>query len=204
MSTGTRIIQYTSFPASDAFNNDRAQFTEGLEKLKSVDGHLGSFWGAQVAEEGSKTGYLITIWQSAEHHKKFTSSDVFGAAISSLKSAAAGELTRFQFSGVRGSPIPGLQTAVTEFVVVKPNGGTSGEAVTAAANKAGDSFEQKGYPVALGQSVQGDGVYLVVIGWPSVAESRATVKQEPFATAIGGLSAIATLEIGHAVLDKHT
>ncbi|KAJ3994186.1 hypothetical protein F5050DRAFT_1713897 [Lentinula boryana] len=204
MSTGTKIIQYISFPASDAFIDNRYQFTDALEKLKPVDGHLGSFWGLQVAEEGGKTGYLVTIWESIEHHKKFTTSDAFSATLASFKPAAAGELTRFQFTGVRGSPIPGLQTAATEFVIVRPNAGTSGDAVTAAANKAGDSFEQKGYPVALGQSVHGDGVYIVVIGWPSVAESRATVKQEPFATAIGGLSSIATLEISHAVLDRHT
>ncbi|KAJ3894271.1 hypothetical protein GG344DRAFT_74181 [Lentinula edodes] len=204
MSTGTRIIQYTSFTASDAFINNRSHFTEGLEKLKTVDGHLGSFWGLQAAEEGAKTGYLVTVWESVEHHKKFTASDVFGVAISSLKAAAAGELTRFQFTGVRGSPIPGLQTAVTEFVIVRPNPGASGDAVTAAANKTGDSFNENGYPAALGKSVQGDGVYIVVIGWPSVAESRATVKKEPFASGIGALSALATLEISHAVLDKHT
>ncbi|KAJ4482042.1 hypothetical protein J3R30DRAFT_3456048 [Lentinula aciculospora] len=163
-----------------------------------------SFWGLQAPEEGAKMGYLITVWESAEHHKKFAGSDAFGAAMANLKPAAAGEITRFQFTGVRGSPIPGLQTTVTEFVIVRPNAGASGDAVTAAANKAGDSFNDNGYPAALGQSVLGDGVYLVVIGWPSVAESRATVKSEPYASAIGGLSAIATLEIGHAVLDKHT
>lgn len=67
-------------------------------------------------------------------------------------------------------------------MIVRPNPGASGDAVTAAANKTGDSFNENGYPAALGKSVQDDGVYIVVIGWPSVAVRVAHISDSPFLT----------------------
>ncbi|KAJ4466228.1 hypothetical protein J3R30DRAFT_3719487 [Lentinula aciculospora] len=203
-STGTKIIQYITFPANDVFINDRARFAGGLEKIATADGHISSFWGLQVPEEGAKMGYLITVWESAEHHKKFSASSLFETGMETLNQAASGELTRHQFIGLRGTPIPGFQSTTTEIVVVKPNAGVSKDTFKNAAYSLGDIFSSHGLPVALGKSVNGDDVYGVIIGWPSISESRTTVRSEPFASSIGSISSLATLELSHVNLNRHT
>ncbi|KIK51372.1 hypothetical protein GYMLUDRAFT_50606 [Collybiopsis luxurians FD-317 M1] len=168
MSTGSRVIQYATFVASDAFINHRDQFSERMSKVGTADGHISTFWGIQVPEEGAKMGYIITTWESADHYRRFRDTSLYILAMDTLKEASVGEASRHQFSGVVGSPGPGLQSDITEVVVVKPKAGVTGEEVKEAAQKLGEIFTGHGHPAALGESINGDGVYLIVVGWPSV------------------------------------
>lgn len=67
------------------------------------------------------------------------------------------------------APTPSFETAVTEVIVLTPNAGVARDTLAAAVGKASDVLNDLGHPSALGESVGGDGVYLIVIGWPSVA-----------------------------------
>jgi len=202
MSTGTKVIQFTTFPASEAFMENRAYFSTSLERIADANGLISSFWGLQVPEEGAKMGYLITVWDSSEHYRKFTTSDLFTSGMATLKEAAAGDLTRYQFIGVHGSPAPGLNASITEVVIVKPNAGISGTEIKEAAYSLSNIFNSHGHPAAFGESVNGDGVYLIVVGWPSVSESRTVVKTEPFASKIGAFESLAKLSLSHTNLDR--
>ncbi|KAE9401106.1 hypothetical protein BT96DRAFT_992465 [Gymnopus androsaceus JB14] len=199
----SKIIAFVGFTASESFVKDRAQFNEALAKIATVDGHVSSFWGLQVSEEGAKMGYIIAVWESTEHYKRFTTSEIFNQTFAILKTAAASEITRYQFTAVTGTPLPALQAEITELAVVKPKAGVSASAVTEATNRVTNTFNAHGHPAALGQSVNGDEVYLIVVGWPSVTESLANVKGEPFASLLVDFLSVADLERTHAVLDKH-
>ncbi|KAF9066129.1 hypothetical protein BDP27DRAFT_1330996 [Rhodocollybia butyracea] len=204
MSTGSKVIQCTYFDASDSFINNRNHFSEGLAMIAGVDGHISSYWGLQASEEGANKGYVISSWESVEHYKRFVGTDKYTDGLATLKSAAAGDLRRTQFAGVVGHPVPAMNAEVTEVVLVKPNAGVTGAQIKEAVYKLEAIFDNNGHPAALGESVDKEGLYIIFVGWPSVAESRSTVKSEPFASAIAEFTALASLEITHAVLDKHT
>ncbi|KIK52987.1 hypothetical protein GYMLUDRAFT_100545 [Collybiopsis luxurians FD-317 M1] len=204
MATGVKVIQCTAFEASNEYINNRGQYADAFAKIAHVEGHISSYWGLQVPEEGAKKGLIVTVWESSAHYNKFVGSDTYNSGVSSLKSAAVGELKRAQFTGVVGTPIPGLSAAVTEVVLVRPNAGVTADHIKDAAHKLYAAFESNGRPSALGVSTDQDGLYIVLVGWSSVSESRETVKKEPFASAIAAFSTLASQEITHATLDKHT
>ncbi|KAE9392813.1 hypothetical protein BT96DRAFT_924473 [Gymnopus androsaceus JB14] len=167
------VIQYTTFTATDAFVKDHHIVTDGLEMLKTAEGHVSSYWGVQVPEEGSKRGYLC---------------------MAVLKKVVAGDLVRHQFSHVVGaSPVAGMEANVTEFVYITPKEGVSDSAIKEAAEKLDDVFNANGHVAALGESVEGHGVYLIIVGWPS----------NLFVSPIVAFKAVANLEVTHAVLDEH-
>ncbi|KIK62746.1 hypothetical protein GYMLUDRAFT_72499 [Collybiopsis luxurians FD-317 M1] len=203
MSTGNRIIECNYFDASDAMLNNRGQFADALAQVHTVDGHLSAYWGVQVPEEGGKKGYVISVWESYEHYQKFASTDLFNKGLETLKIASAGDLKRASFKGAVGSPLPAMQAVITETVLVRPKAGVSGDQIKAAAQKLGDAFSSNGHHAALGESVDKDGLYLIMVGWASVAESRSTVKSEPYASAIAAFASLADLEVTHAILDQH-
>ncbi|KAE9392810.1 hypothetical protein BT96DRAFT_924471 [Gymnopus androsaceus JB14] len=186
------IIQYTVFPASNDFTKDQSRFKDALEALTSAEGHTSSFYGLQEEEE---------VWESVEHQKKFRESaqGKFSQLFNSLKEAVAGELVQHQFTSIKGTPLPGFESANTEFVIITPKDGVSLDQVKEMAFKAYDVWNGNGHPSAVNE---GDGMFLVTFGWDSTAHHVETVKNEPYHSFIGEFAAIAKFDISHANLKK--
>ncbi|KAF5393354.1 hypothetical protein D9757_000544 [Collybiopsis confluens] len=198
-----KALQCAVFEASDAFINNRAQFGNGLNRLSGVDGHIATYWGLQVSEEGSKKGIIITLWESSGHYEKFVGSDAHSGGWSILKSAATGDIKRAQFTRVTGATIPAADAAITQLALVTPNAGVAHDQVKEAGSKVYSAFESKNLPAVFGETTGQDGLFLYLVGWSSYEESRGTVKGEPFHTAITELRKIADLQVTHTVLDKY-
>ncbi|KAF5386306.1 hypothetical protein D9757_008582 [Collybiopsis confluens] len=200
----SHALQCAVFEATDAFVSNRAQFADGLNLLSGVDGHLATYWGLQVSEEGSKKGVILTLWEASGHYAKFVGSDSYNSGWSILKSAATGEIRRAQFTRVAGSTIPAADAGVTQLALVRPNSGSSQDQIKGAGTKVYSAFESKNLPAVLGETTGSDGFYIFLVGWSSYDESRSTVAGEPFASAIADLRKLASVDVTHAVLDKHT
>ncbi|KAF5345569.1 hypothetical protein D9757_013446 [Collybiopsis confluens] len=199
-----KALQCAVFEATDAFVSNRARFADGLNLLSGVDGHLATYWGLQVSEEGSKKGVILTLWETSGHYAKFVGSDSYNSGWSILKSAATGEIRRAQFTRVAGSTIPAADAGVTQLALVRPNSGSSQDQIKGAGTKVYSAFESKNLPAVLGETTGSDGFYIFLVGWSSYDESRSTVAGEPFASAIADLRKLASVDVTHAVLDKHT
>ncbi|KAF5383964.1 hypothetical protein D9757_006978 [Collybiopsis confluens] len=198
-----RALQCAAFEATDAFVNNRSQFADGINKLSGVDGHLATYWGLQVSEEGGKRGIILTLWETSGHYEKFVGSEAHTSGWSILKSAAAGEIKRAQFTRVAGSTIPAADAAVTQLALVSPNAGANVDQIKESGTKLFNAFESKGLPAVLGETTGSDGFYIFLVGWTSYNESRSTVAGEPFASGIANLRKLATVDVTHAVLDKY-
>ncbi|KAE9395232.1 hypothetical protein BT96DRAFT_997832 [Gymnopus androsaceus JB14] len=195
------IVQYTVFPASENFAKDRSRFKEALAALTSAEGHIGSFSGLQVEEEGSKNRYFITVWESVEHQKKFRESanEKLGEIYSFLKDAVPGEIVRHQFTLIKGTPLLGLESKNTELVIITPKDGVPFDRVKEIALKVRDVWDANGHPSAISE---GNGMILNIVGWTSTAHHLDTVKEEPYASIVNEFSAIGNFDMAHANLEK--
>ncbi|KAF9065027.1 hypothetical protein BDP27DRAFT_1366738 [Rhodocollybia butyracea] len=196
-----KILSCAYFDASDAYLNNRSHYDEALAKIGKVDGRIRSFRGIQVPEEGGKKGYIVTAWESAEHLKKFASTDDFTKASAIFQEAAVGEVRRSQIIGVVGAPVPPLEAAVTVVVLVHAKAGVSDDQIKVHAHKLAEAFNNVHHPYAFGESLGKDGRYLILGGWSSIAESRNAIKEEPYASSIAAFKELAEVEVTHAIFE---
>ncbi|KAJ3747166.1 hypothetical protein DFH05DRAFT_779350 [Lentinula detonsa] len=171
-----------------------------------------SFHGLQVAEEGPNNTYFISIWESSSLHRKFKEISMVNRETDIAKqfeplneavSVAGDQFFHHEFNVVKGTAIPGLESKNTEFVIITPKGGASFDKVREAGLKVRDILDSNGHPAAFAESVQGDGMFLMIVGWLSPAHHLNTVKEEPYVSVAKELREVGTFDISHANLTKN-
>ncbi|KIK57291.1 hypothetical protein GYMLUDRAFT_87011 [Collybiopsis luxurians FD-317 M1] len=198
------MIQHAVFPAPQGLFDDLSRFEEALGMLTKADGHISSYYGLQVEEEGSKNGYFISVWESAEHHKKFREDSNSAQVFRSIKQAVAGDhLVRRQFIPIKGTPFPALESKNTEFVIITPKDGASPEKVKEIALRVRDVWDREGHTAALSESAGDDVAFLMLVGWDSTAHHLETVKSEPYASLVSEFAAVGNFDMSHGNLKKH-
>jgi len=197
------IVQYTVFPDSE-LPEDRSPFTEALIALTTAEGHISSFSGLQVKEEGSKNRYFITVWESIEHREKFRESAATNPKLAQFyrsmnDNIAPEKLVRHRFTVLKGDPSVGLASENTEFVIITPKDGVSFDTLKETALRLRDVWDDNGHPSAI--SVE-EGMILNIVGWSSTKHHYDTVKEEPYAAIVKEFSAIGVFDMSHANMEK--
>ncbi|KAJ7505226.1 hypothetical protein B0H11DRAFT_2272779 [Mycena galericulata] len=197
-------IQIATFPVSEAFTSKPEIFEAPLTVISTADGHISSFYGAQV--EDPKIGYFVSVWESYEHHQKLISDPNYASLVEGLKPAAAGKFERNHIN-VNGDVNTALSSPAVEFVVftLKAEGSTDKfVSLMGDLAKGLDTSAGEHPPCAWGQSVEENNRYLLIVGWDTVAAHWEAVKEgTALHKVIGAILEHADLTIGHAHIKKH-
>ncbi|KAJ4466746.1 hypothetical protein J3R30DRAFT_3583285 [Lentinula aciculospora] len=194
-------IQLYYFSASDTFINNRAPFTRGLFRaMVATTGNSNAYWGLQELDEEVRVGYLITVWHSQEDYLEYKNSNVFNLTMRLLEKAAVGKIIHHLFRGVKELTMPTFQAKLTEFVLASAKNGVSNNTLKKTVGKVWAVLDAHGHPSSIGECVNGDDVYVIVIGWPAYE----TMENEAFMTPINELSSLADLRFWHVPFDKYT
>ncbi|KAJ3987939.1 hypothetical protein F5890DRAFT_1471899 [Lentinula detonsa] len=206
------VIHYATFPVSHVGIERFPSLKKAFGQLNKAEGHIESFHGLQVAEEGPNNTYFISIWESSSLHRKFKEISMVNRETDIAKqfeplneavSVAGDQFFHHEFNVVKGTAIPGLESKNTEFVIITPKGGASFDKVREAGLKVRDILDSNGHPAAFAESVQGDGMFLMIVGWLSPAHHLNTVKEEPYVSVAKELREVGTFDISHANLTKN-
>ncbi|KAJ3801519.1 hypothetical protein GGU11DRAFT_214618 [Lentinula aff. detonsa] len=171
-----------------------------------------SFHGLQVAEEGPKNIYFISIWESSLLHRKFKEISMVNRETDIAKqfeplneavSVAGDQFFHHEFNVLKGTAIPGLESKTTEFVIITPKEGASYDKVREAGLKVRDVLDSNGHPAAFAESVQGDGMFLMIVGWLSSTHHLNTVKEEPYISLAKEFREVGNTSFSHANLTKN-
>ncbi|KAJ3722085.1 hypothetical protein DFJ43DRAFT_679443 [Lentinula guzmanii] len=190
------IIHYATFPVSHVGIERFPSLKGAFGQLNKAEGHINSFHGLQVAEEGPKNIYFISIWESSLLHRKFKE-------ISMAVSVAGDQFFHREFDVLKGTAIPGLESKTTEFVIITPKEGASYDKVREAGLKVRDVLDSNGHPAVFAESVQGDGMFLMIVGWLSSTHHLNTVKEEPYISLAKEFREVGNTSFSHANLTKN-
>ncbi|KAJ7791947.1 hypothetical protein B0H14DRAFT_2933742 [Mycena olivaceomarginata] len=108
-------IQRIAFTASTSFASDANIFSVPLEIVRSTPGFVSAFRGLQI--DDGKTGYFITVWQSAEDYASFAQGDAYSDFLAALRPAATGELEVHHVHADAVNPTTALSAPATELVL---------------------------------------------------------------------------------------
>ncbi|KAJ3881746.1 hypothetical protein F5051DRAFT_396361 [Lentinula edodes] len=204
------IIHYVAFPVTAS--HDLAQFKEAFRLLGKADGHISSFQGLQVTEEGAKNLYFVSIWESIALHKKFgeislvqQDNDIAKQfrPLKDAMSAAGDNLVRYHFHLVKGTAIPALESETTEFALITPKKEASFESVSKVGLKVRDVWDSNGHPAAFATGEENHDLILIVVGWSSTTHHLDTVKNDPYVSIVNEFAQVGTFDITHANLVKN-
>ncbi|KAJ3769967.1 hypothetical protein FB446DRAFT_705784 [Lentinula raphanica] len=204
------IIHYAVFPTSHVSVDQFPSLKKAYGQLNKAEGHIKSFYGLQVTEEGSKQMYFISIWESSLYHRKFKEISMINRETDIAKEfnplneavAAAGEhFFHHEFKVLEGTNVSGLESENTEFVLVTPKAGAPVDKVREVGLKVRELWDNKGHPATFSESVQGNGSFLMVVGWSSTTHHLDTVKDEPYASLVTQFSEVGVFNMSHANLE---
>ncbi|KAJ3759916.1 hypothetical protein EV360DRAFT_81674 [Lentinula raphanica] len=225
------IIHYAVFPTSHVSLDRFPSLKKAYGQLNKAEGHIKSFYGLQVTEEGSKQMYFISstcarwnssminadleammyeVWESSLYHRKFKEISMINRETDIAKEfnplneavAAAGEhFFHHEFKVLEGTNVSGLESENTEFVLVTPKAGAPVDKVREVGLKVRELWDNKGHPATFSESVQGNGSFLMVVGWSSTTHHLDTVKDEPYASLVTQFSEVGVFNMSHANLE---
>ncbi|KAF9468498.1 hypothetical protein BDZ94DRAFT_1245503 [Collybia nuda] len=192
------IVEVVTFPGSDTFIKDQAVSRAVLERLARAEGFISTHNGLQF--EDGRTGYLIVVWESYEHHKRLMEHEDYGGLVQSLISSTSGNL-EMQHIDFDGDSTLALTSPATEFVTFKAKPNSEEKLVSAFKRLAGELIKASScHCVVFGESREHKGTFMTAIGWDSVEAHQKTVEDEALKAIIDDLYAAADLEIRHTSL----
>ncbi|KAF6757414.1 hypothetical protein DFP72DRAFT_1111553 [Ephemerocybe angulata] len=153
------VVEFASFPASDAFLVDPSCIEPLCKALSKAKDFLSAFHGLQV--EDKRTIYLVIEWESIDDHMKFASTPEFAKIQEDMKPCMTGpiEMVHVNFIGDHTKP---LSCPTTELVMGSIFNALVGE---------------KGFHphATYGEVVEKPGTYYATIGWDKVEDHKKAV-----------------------------
>ncbi|KAG6896094.1 hypothetical protein C0992_010344 [Termitomyces sp. T32_za158] len=194
-------VEIVRFPGSDEFVADNLVFKDCLSKLVKSEGCISTYYGIQT--EDNRSAYLFVIWETYDHHMKFTKHESYPAAIASLKRAQAGPLD-VQHVNFDEDAALAMDAPVTEIVTLVPKLGVDEEARDIM-TKLKDKLNAHGscHCATMGESRENKGTFFMLLGWDSVQAHYDVVNNGVFPEMIKGLYAVNQVELKHAKLIKY-
>ncbi|KAG6896095.1 hypothetical protein C0992_010346 [Termitomyces sp. T32_za158] len=195
-------VEIVRFPGSDEFVADNLVIKDCLSKLVDAEGHISTYYGIQT--EDNRGAYLFVIWETYDHHMKFTKHESYAAAIASLKRAQAGPLD-VQHADFDKDAALAMGAPVTEVVTLIPKPGVDEEARDIV-TKLKERLNAHGscYCATLGESRENKGTFFMLLGWDSVQAHYDVVNDGVFPEMIKSLYVVNQVELKHAKLIKYT
>ncbi|KAF8073751.1 hypothetical protein FPV67DRAFT_763649 [Lyophyllum atratum] len=197
-------VEIARFPASDEFVTDPLILEDALETLINTEGVISPHYGLQT--EDGRTGYLVVIWKTYEHHMNLMRQPSYPGLIACLTRARSGPLD-LQHVDFDNDIAPALEAPATEFAFMTPKPGASIDDFKAKLKVLGDTMTKEGVcrvPLGLGESTEHKGTWVMVIGWDSVQAHKDAVSKGPYPELIKSLQELAYIDLKHANLVKYT
>ncbi|KAF5339015.1 hypothetical protein D9611_008811 [Ephemerocybe angulata] len=169
------VVEFASFPASDAFLVDPSCIEPLCKALSKAKGFLSAFHGLQV--EDKRTIYLVIEWESIDDHMKFASTPAFAKIQEDMKPCMTGpiEMVHVNFIGDHTKP---LSCPTTELVMGRPRPGKTPEDFISTIQGIFNALVgEKGFHphATYGEVVEKPGTYYATIGWDKVEDHKKAV-----------------------------
>ncbi|KAG6899231.1 hypothetical protein C0993_012102 [Termitomyces sp. T159_Od127] len=196
-------VEIVRFPGSDEFVADNLVFKDCLSKLVKSEGCIGVYYGIQI--EDNRSGYLFVIWETYDHHMKFTKHESYPAAIASLARAQAGPMDVQHVDFDEDAAIA-LGAPVTEVVTLEPKSAADKEARSLSVTKLKEKMilQESCHSFTTGESREKKGTNFVLVGWDSVQAHYDVVEGGVFPEMIKNLHMVNEIELKHTKLTKYT
>ncbi|TFK74836.1 hypothetical protein BDN72DRAFT_955493 [Pluteus cervinus] len=200
-------LELLTFQASPAYLKDRSIFNGIFKEVLSALGCKGLYFGQQLEDE--KTGYLLIVWETYEHHKALIDSAGYGQIVAQLKTGID-ETAPVPFELIHipldTDPTAALEAEVTEVAIFTPKADKVETVIPELRNLEQELNKVKGSrpPSTLNEVREKPGNWGFIVGWDSV-EAHTSAVQVPAIKAIidkvlGSKDATATM--GHVALSK--
>ncbi|KAJ7271468.1 hypothetical protein C8J57DRAFT_1319077 [Mycena rebaudengoi] len=171
-------IQRITFAASSSFTSDPNIFNTPLEILKSTPGYVSAFHGLQV--DDGKTGYMITVWQSAEKYASFVQGSTYSKFLEAVKLAAASDPEIHHVHTNAVNLDTALSAPTTELVLFTLKPGVTVEEMSPLFDelvRGLDAAEGAHPPSLWAISKASENKILVFVGWDTVETHWEAVKE---------------------------
>ncbi|KAF9013224.1 hypothetical protein BDQ17DRAFT_1536908 [Cyathus striatus] len=162
------VVEILTFPTSEAFQKDPVSTGAlGLALLTKADGCLCAYYGIQV--EDANVGYLFVVWETYEHHQKWTAHPEYIPAMKGLRKCLAGKYN-FQHIDFIVDPNNALGAPVTEILSLKLKSNASKRKLILALDGLSsqvNTLRETYSPCTWGESREYPGRYTFIAGWRS-------------------------------------
>lgn len=203
------IIELVSFPCSEGFINDRATVLgPAIEPSLQIPGFIRAHHALQIEKGDQEIGYLATVWESYEDHKKIINSipDRDELVQTVLGPALAGKQeVRHVDNFTGGNPEDPLAAPVTEIVTARLKEGGSMDDLNENIQKLGEILRKAPscHGVVWGRCIEHPDTPIGLLGWDSVEAHYAAAKEEEASSAVRGLFEKADVQLKHASFVKY-
>ncbi|KAF8198683.1 hypothetical protein K438DRAFT_1966647 [Mycena galopus ATCC 62051] len=171
-------IQRITFTASSSFASDPSILSTPSGIVKSAPGYVSSFHGLQI--DDGKTGYFITVWQSAEHYTSFVRGTAHADFLTALKPAAVDEPEIHHVHAGGINPSTALSAPATELVLFTLKSGVTFTEISPLFDELGrglDGASGAHPPCLWAPSKDSGNQVLVFVGWDTVEAHWEAVKE---------------------------
>ncbi|KAF9013223.1 hypothetical protein BDQ17DRAFT_1343013 [Cyathus striatus] len=198
------IIEIATFPSTTEFISDPIKTgAPAFSKIVQAEGFHGLYTGTQVEDE--KTGYLVVIWETYEHHKIVTEQADYPQLIETLKACFSGSID-VQHVEFNADISAVFEAPVTEFAAATLKPGETKEDAILPVQKltaALDNTEGTVKPAVWGASRERADTLIFCVGWPSKQVHLDSVKgSKTLPPIIGDLRAVVELSPVHIHFKK--
>ncbi|PFH54109.1 hypothetical protein AMATHDRAFT_882 [Amanita thiersii Skay4041] len=197
------VVEFLQFTASEKLISDRTIANPLLDILKGTEGQISTFYGIQVEDE--KTGYLVVVWETYEHHKKLTESPSYKDLLDAFKPLYTGEFT-IRHIPCEVDPHTAFTAPTTEFALLRPNG----VGKEACQETIGELFQLMvtcpgiHLPMSWGVSREDSEAYYMIFGWDNVEAHVNAIHEERLQPMVHKMKEIfQVISVGHVKLTKH-
>ncbi|KJA21167.1 hypothetical protein HYPSUDRAFT_187695 [Hypholoma sublateritium FD-334 SS-4] len=193
--------EIVSFPATDAFAADPIGVLKtAAEFFATVEGCLGVYAG--LAEE-EKTGSILIIWETLEHHKALVKRPGY-PEILGVKPAINGE-SKIYHIDFNHSPKAAVTAPTTEVLVLTLKEGKTKEqldTILAATDPKIIADDGVFGPSAWGATQESEGVVVLLLGWESSKKHLEVIGKPTHTTFVESLKETADTKVVHVSFKK--
>ncbi|KAF8627398.1 hypothetical protein AX17_006213 [Amanita inopinata Kibby_2008] len=198
------VVEVLRFPASEAFISNRASTAKPLLDIASAaEGNIHTFYGLQI--EDNKTGFVVIVWETYEHHKKLIDSPSYRQVREALGPLVAGEPQMLHVS-FNTDITAAFKAPTTEFAFLKAKAGSSKKDCEETIQQLLDLLApSKGLypPPAWGESREVSDLFVTTIGWENVDAHVQAANQEEVKLSLGKGAGLFDATVTHVKLTRH-